>query len=100
MCMVVVNVLLGHIQCPYDHGQREHFLFTHMKNEAGDIEALKKGTANTFAKFYEDQYSSGSDERKDEKDNEGRLVRTFVTMLTMMKILKTMNRTITSQNLP
>ena len=44
-----------------------------MRNEVGAIEASRKGIANSFAKFYEDLYSSGSDERKDEMDNTGRL---------------------------
>ena len=49
-----------------------------MRNEAGDIEATRKGIASTFAKFYEDLHSNKNDEGKDEEDN-------VVTMLTMMK---------------
>ena len=48
-----------------------------MRNEAGDMEATKKGIANTFAKFYEDLYSNQNDERKDEEDNEARLENTY-----------------------
>ena len=47
---------------------------THMRNEAGNIEATRK--ANVFAKFYKDLYSSKNDERKDEKDSEARLENT------------------------
>ena len=46
---------------------------THMRNEAGDIEASRKRIANTFAKFYEDLSWSRSGKRKDDKDNAGRL---------------------------
>ena len=53
--------------------RNENILNAHMRNEAGDIEATRKGTASTFAKFYEDQHSSENDGRKDEEDNEGRL---------------------------
>ena len=44
-----------------------------MRNEAGDIEATRKGIADTLANIYEVLYSSKNDERKDEEDNEGRL---------------------------
>ena len=51
---------------------RKENLITHMRNEVGDIEASRKGIANTFAKFHEDLYSRRNGERKDEKDNDGR----------------------------
>ena len=50
--------------------RKKNILLTQMRNEAGDIEATRKGVANTFAKFYEDLYSSRNDARKDEEDNE------------------------------
>ena len=45
-----------------------------MRNKVGDIEESRKGIANTsVALFTEDFFSSRNDERKDEKDNDGRL---------------------------
>ena len=43
-----------------------------MRNEAGDIEATRKGIANICAKIYGDLHSSKNDKRKDEEDNEER----------------------------
>ena len=43
-----------------------------MRNEVGDIEASRKGIADTFVKFYEELFSRKSDGRKGEMDNEGR----------------------------
>ena len=48
-----------------------------MRTEVGDIEASGNGIANTFANMHEDLYSSRNIERKDEKDNEGRLEDTW-----------------------
>ena len=47
-----------------------------MRNEPGNIEATRKGIADTLANIYEVLYSSKNDERKDEEDNEGRLENT------------------------
>ena len=44
-----------------------------MRSQVGDIEASKKCIDSTCAKFYKDLYSRRNDERKDEKDNDGRL---------------------------
>ena len=44
--------------------KKERFLITRMRNEVGDIEASRRGVANTFAKFYEDLYSGRNDESK------------------------------------
>ena len=63
---------------------RKRNIVTHMRNEVGDIEAWRRGIADTFATFYEDLYSSGNNERKDEKDTTADL-RIIATMLTMMK---------------
>ena len=44
--------------------KKERLLITRMRNEVGDIEASRRGVANTFAKFYEDLYSGRNEERK------------------------------------
>ena len=70
-----------------------------MRNEAGEIEATRKGIGDTIEKFYKDLYSRRTGERKMRRTTKEDL-KTLVTMLTMIKILKTMNKTNTSQNLP
>ena len=79
--------------------RNKKILITHMRNEVGNIEATRKGIANIFAKFFQDLYSSNNDEGKDE-DNEARLENTSYHADDDKKILKTMNKTDTSQNSP
>ena len=48
-------------------------LITHMRNEVGDIEASRKGIANTFCNMSRRSYSTGNNERTCEEDSDGRL---------------------------
>ena len=72
-------------------------LITHTRNKSINLEATRKGIANTFAEFCQDLYPGKNDERKTSRTAKNDL-KILVTMMTM--ILKTMSKTGTSKNSP
>ena len=48
--------------------KEENILISHRRIEKEEIEASRKGIANTFAKFYTDHYSDGSFEGSKQHD--------------------------------
>ena len=53
--------------------KKKGVLITHMINKLGSIEATRKGIANVFAEFYEDQNSRQNVERQDKQSSEAGL---------------------------
>ena len=79
--------------------RKKNILITRMRNEAGDIEASRKILVTHFQNSMKICTQVGTIKEKLRRTTTEDL-RTVATELTMMRILETMNKIITFQNLP